>query len=370
MPQSSKHLIIGSLDAYSGKSTAVLGLAHCLQQQGLDIAYGKPLGTSVNNRLDSDSSPDTDADIDADVEFLAETLNLKADRLCPTLLMVTDETVEQYIGGAHRQDYGSALGAAMTHQTVPLVLLEGPGTLDEGYLYGLSLEQMAQAIDASIVLVIRFHSLRAIERLLAAKQRLGDRLVGVILNDVSSLHLPKVETLVKPLLENHGLPVVGVVPHNEVLKSVSVGELVTRLEAEVLCSKERMDLMVETLYIGAMNVNSALEYFRQGRNMAIVTGGDRTDLQLAALETSTQCLVLTGHIAPTPQILSRAEEMEIPILTVDLDTLSTVEIIEQAFGQVSLHDGIKREFVFQMGREEFYVDRLLDILHIPLPSLV
>lgn len=366
MPQTSKNLILGSLDSYSGKSTAVLGLAHCLQQRNIDIAYGKPLGTFT----DEDTVGTTGEILDPDVDFLVNTLNLGRDRLYPTLLMLNDATIEQSLLETTLPSYTAQLQDTLAQSTVPLVLLEGPGTLDEGHLYGLSLEQMAEATDAAVVLVIRFHSLRSVERLVAAKQRLGDRLIGVILNDVSSLHLPKIEARIKPFLERQGLPILGVIPHNEVLKSVSVGELVHRLDAEILCSKDRLDLMVETLYIGAMNVNSALEYFRQGHNMAIVTGGDRTDLQLAALETSTQCLILTGRVAPTPQILARAEEMEIPILAVDLDTLSTVEIIEHAFGEVRLHDGIKREYVFQLSSNSFDLDRLLSLLDIPLPSLV
>jgi len=40
-------------------------------------------------------------------------------------------------------------------------------------------------------------------------------------------------------------------------------------------------------------------------------------------------------------ILTKAEELEIPILSVDLDTLTTVEIVDRTFGQVRLHEPIK-----------------------------
>ena len=59
--------------------------------------------------------------------------------------------------------------------------------------------------------------------------------------------------------------------------------------------------------------------------MAVVTGGDRTELQMAALETSTHCLILTGRIPPKEIIIERAESLEIPVLSVDTDTLTTVE---------------------------------------------
>ena len=48
--------------------------------------------------------------------------------------------------------------------------------------------------------------------------------------------------------------------------------------------------------------------------MAVVTGADRTDIQLAALEASTQCLILTGLGDPLSQLIHRAEELEVPIL--------------------------------------------------------
>jgi hypothetical protein len=143
-----------------------------------------------------------------------------------------------------------------------------------------------------------------------------------------------------------------------------VGELVRQLKAEVLCRSDRLDLMVEELTIGAMNVNSALKYFRKANNMAVVTGGDRTDIQLAALETSTHCLILTGHFPPSPIILSRAEDLEIPILSVDLDTLTTVEIVDRAFGQVRLHETVKVECVRQMIAKHFDIQRLMSQLEL------
>ena len=51
---------------------------------------------------------------------------------------------------------------------------------------------------------------------------------------------------------------------------------------------EKDQLLVETLSIGAMGVNSAMEFLER-RNMAVVTGADRTDIQLD-LEASTPVL--------------------------------------------------------------------------------
>ncbi|NJR70464.1 MAG: phosphotransacetylase family protein, partial [Synechococcales cyanobacterium CRU_2_2] len=235
---------------------------------------------------------------------------------------------------------------------------EGPGTLDEGYLFELSLGHIAEALNASVLLVSRFSEPWSVDSILGAQQRLGDRVLGVVFNDVPTEHLDTVQFTIKPALEKRGICIFGIVPHSELLRSVSVAELVRRLNARVISSPERQNLMVESLCIGAMNVNSALEYFRKGHNMAVVTGGDRADLQLAALETSTQCLILTGSVEPRPDIVARAEEMEIPIISVDLDTLSTVEIIEKAFGEVRFHEQVKAQCISQMSSDHIEIERL------------
>jgi BioD-like phosphotransacetylase family protein len=68
----------------------------------------------------------------------------------------------------------------------------------------------------------------------------------------------------------------------------------------------------------------------------VFTGGDRTDLQAAALETSTTCLVLTGNLQPTSTIVKRAEELGVAILLVPDSTLEAVEKVEGVFGRTSL----------------------------------
>jgi uncharacterized protein len=346
-----KHLLIGSIESYSGKSATILGMAQQLRKHGLDIAYGKPLGTCL-----SQSQADT---IDEDVRFIGETLELAEDHLRPTLLSLDPETIHNRITGQDRKDYQQTLAKYNQMQGGDLVLLEGPGSLVEGRLFNLSLSQVADVLDAKILLIARYHSPLIVESLVIAQQQLGDRLAGLMINDIPIEQLSDVKSTIQPFLEEQGVPVLALLPRSQLLRSVSVQELVRQLDAEVLCRPDRLDLMVEELTIGAMNVNSALKYFRKANNMAVITGGDRTDIQLAALETSTQCLILTGHIPPSPAIKSKAEDLEIPILSVDLDTLTTVEIVDQAFGQVRLQETVKVECIRQMIAQHFDIDRLL-----------
>lgn len=350
VPKLTKYLLIGSTKAYSGKSAIALGMALALRAKGLAIAYGKPLGTCF-------SSEGAGAE-EEDVRFAVETLKLSESQIPSTLLSLDEETVHKRLRGEDKTDYRKSLAQYLQAPSGDLVLLEGPANLEEGSLFDLSLPQVAEAVDASVLLVVRPIDLY-VDDLLSAKQRLGSRLLGVVLNDVPSDKLESITGTVRPFLERRGIPVLGMLPRSALLRSVSVKELVHQLKAEVLCRPDRLDLMVETLTIGAMNVSSAMKYFRKARNMAVVTGGDRTDIQLAALESSTQCLILTGHLPPSPLVIGRAEEMEIPVLSVDLDTLTTVEIIDSTFGNVRLHERIKVECVTQLMAEHFDLDGMM-----------
>ncbi|MBD2101815.1 DRTGG domain-containing protein [Leptolyngbya sp. FACHB-261] len=368
MPQKlQRHLLIGSTEPYSGKSAVILGLASLLQDQSIDFAYGKPLGTCFQSQK-SPSSQFGQPLIEEDVLFMTTILNLGPERIRPTVLNLDEAAITAQLQGQDHADYPQRLAESWGEQlNGDLVLMEGPGDLDEGRLFDLSLSQVATRLQAQVLLVSRFRTIsRTVDPLLAAKQQMGEQLLGVVINDIPPDQLSTVENTVKPFLESQGIAVLGVLPANNLLRSVSVAELVRHLDAEVLCCGDRLDLMVENLTIGAMNVSSALKYFRRANNKAVVTGGDRTDIQFAALETSTHCLILTGHLPPPAVILQRAEELEVPILSVDHDTLTTVAIAEHTFGQVRVNETAKVQCIQQLMAQHFDLPRLLAQLGLEL----
>lgn len=104
---------------------------------------------------------------------------------------------------------------------------------------------------------------------------------------------------------------------------------------------EWCERQVEHLVIGAMGSAAALSHFRRRANKVVITGGDRADLQLAALETSTSALVLTGSIRPPATVLDKAEEQQVPVIIVSDDTLTTVERSERVFGHIRFKQASK-----------------------------
>jgi BioD-like phosphotransacetylase family protein len=352
---SAKRLLIASTEAYCGKSATILGLSHLSQIREISIGYGQPLATDLRENTKNLESAD-------DVKFLANTLKLSSKQVKPPFLSLDRHTVDRRLQGSDRRDYHQAVREYVNQIEGELIFLEGPSNLWEGSIFNLSVPEMAEAVDASILLVTRYHPLLLVGSLITAKKFLGDRLLGVVINDIPSVELSTAAETIKPYLENNQIPVLGMLPRDSILNSVSVREIATRLDAQVLCGSEHLDWMVESLSIGAMNVNSALGYFRQRENMAVITGGDRAELQMAALETSTHCLILTGRIPPKDIILERAESLEIPILSVDTDTLTTVEVVDNAFGKVPIYEAIKVRQIELLMQQHFEIDRLIKYL--------
>ena len=357
-------LLIGSCEPFSGKSAVVLGLAQQLRRRDVAFSFGKPLATCLDPE---EIHQPGDPLLDADVRFIGATVGLEASQLIPSLAVLEPASAAQRLLSGDLGPVGGVqtLKASLQEDGRGLVILEGAGRLSEGWLFGLGLVPLARALEAVVVLVHPWQDSRDVEPLLEAQGQLGPLLAGVVINGVPPDALASVKQDLTPALERIGLPVLGVMPRSPLLRSVTVEELSRRLQARVLCSRERLDLLVETLSIGAMNVNSAMEFFRRRRNMAVVTGADRTDIQLAALEASTQCLILTGVGEPLPQLLNRAEELEVPVLKVDHDTLTTVEVVEAAIGHVRLHEAVKATYAMRLVEENCHFERLFERLELP-----
>ena len=362
MANSSKRLLIGSTEAYNGKSTTILGIIHKLSQQGITTACGKPIGNVSDDSVIAIS--------DRNMAFLTDNLGLSIQQLQPPILNLNQAAIAKRLAAEDTEDYSQKLRDYVAQTDSEVVLLEGATTFWEGGLFEISMGEMAAAIDAPVLLVTRYDSLSLVANLLIAKKSLGNRLLGVVINNIPEADLATINEQIKPYLEKRHIAILGAIPQDRLLNSVSVRELSQRLNAKVLCCEDRLNLMVEGLTIGAMNVNSAIEYFRQKSNMVVVTGSDRRDLQMAALETLTNCLILTGHTPADPLILSRAEDLEIPILAVDSDTLTTVEIVDAAFGQVSINESIKVKRVIDLMADNFDFERLFKLLGIETPLTV
>lgn len=337
-----KSLYVTSVERYSGKTATCLALGMRFQADGYQVGYLKPL--SMQPYRISDPKTGAVHIADEDAAFVKEILELPVEPWELSPVVLTPEFLSDCLKSGQIPELMSKVKAAYTQEITgkDILLLEGGGSLREGYVVGLPTPEVAKQLTSQVLAVVRYRGeVQTLDDVLAAQLRLGKALCGVIVNRVPAEASRFVSELALPYIEKRGIPVFGVLPDLKSLSALTVSELIKVLDAEVLTRLTRQQAMVENLTVGAMTADTALSRFRKYSNKAVITGGDRTDIQLAALETSTTCLVLTGNLRPSPLVVKQAEEFGVAVLLVRTNTMETIEAIERVFGKTRLGEKAK-----------------------------
>jgi BioD-like phosphotransacetylase family protein len=227
---------------------------------------------------------------------------------------------------------------------------------------GLPTTEVAKALDSTALAIVRYpDQVRLIDDALTAQTRLGDTLCGILINRVPKEALQFVLEEAVPYLEKRGIQVFGVIVERSGLEALTVAELISAFEdARILTPSYDPNALVERLTVGAMTADAALSRFRKQTNKAVITGGDRADIQLSALETSTACLVLTGNLQPSPFIVKQAQDLGVAVILVPYTTMETVEALEAIFGKTRLGQVAKLQQYEALLAEYVDLPRLYD----------
>jgi BioD-like phosphotransacetylase family protein len=162
--------------------------------------------------------------------------------------------------------------------------------------------------------------------------------VGNLFNNISWPLVSKAKGVYAPILEKRGFPTLGVIPRRPEIASPTVEEFHNELGGEILACHNCLNLLVEDIMVGAMTLDGALRYLRRATDKAVIIGGDRADLALAALETSTSVLILTGGLYPDVKVLARAEEKGVPVILVHYDTYTAIEKLSRVTRHITAGD--------------------------------
>jgi BioD-like phosphotransacetylase family protein len=348
---------VASTETFVGKSALCAALLQQFQNAGYRVGYMKPVSVSA--------VPSETGAADEDAQLMRQLFDLPDSPETIAPVLATPRVIDGVLRG-QQTDFRPRMRQAYDRIAAErdVVVLEGVNTWAEGALLNLSAHDVSEMLDVPVLLVSRYHSIFAADAIISVHRYLGDRLIGVVLNQVLPDQVEFVKATMGPFLEQAGVPVVGVIPDDPRLEAVSVAELGEILGATVV-SQGDQNRLIEHLSVGAMGADTALQFFRRQPNKAVITGGDRADLQIAALETSTSCLVLTGNVRPAPAVLDRATQRNVPVLMVTGDTLSVVQRAEGLFGRMRFGRGDTHARFSQLAGENLDLQRLQQLLQLP-----
>lgn len=340
---------------FSGKSSMCVGVGKLFTEKGLKVGYMKPVGT-LPTRVGGITT-------DEDAQYISNILDVKEELeyICPIVLT-------QHFNREGLKDQSFSKGfvdlIAKAYERIQkgkdIVILEGAKSVEDGYFLGISSDKICEKLGARVIMVIKYSS-EIVDQILYSKEFLEDYMSGVIINWVPRSQMNYLEELIVPFLTKKGIEVFGYIASDMMLSSVSIKEMSELLGGQIICAEDKVNELVETFMVGAMGQEQALKFFRRKANKAVITGGDRADVQLAALETPTKCLILTGNFQPSTIVLGRAEELGVPMILVNYDTLTAVEKVGEIIGHVRFHEIKKIDKIVEVVREYIDINRLLEI---------
>jgi BioD-like phosphotransacetylase family protein len=317
-------LLVTSTEDGTGKTAIAVALAKRLQDSGESAGYMKPKGTRLESAVGKTR--------DEDPMLAREMLDLDAEMHTLEPVVYSPTFIHEAVRGRQNPDelrerieesFGE-LSAETDH-----MVIEGGGNLSTGGIVELTDVDVAELLDAEVVLVTRYERPDDVDEILAAAKTVGDRLAGILFNGVSPGDLDELTEDVIPFLEGRGFESLGVIPHDESLAGVTVDELAKQLGAKNLTPDVSGDVRIERFSVGAMGGEAALKQFRRLQNAAVITGGDRSEVQTAALQASgVSCLILTGGFRPSNAVLGEAADQNVPVLLVQTDTRATIDRTE------------------------------------------
>jgi len=341
--------MISSTDAFSGKSSLIIALGKILQERGYRVGYFKPFGIGkyVGREL-----------VEEDVSSIVSILKVddSLETICPVVIDRPYLEFEMKVEGIKKRILEAY---QRVREGKDVVLVEGALSYEVGKFVGLSDDEIARELNLNVVMVAKFDEF-VLDKIAMAKQVFGDRLKQVVLNFVSG-YMGRYIKYISEKLESIGVELAGAIPKDLFLSGTFLSEIVEVLNGRYLVEPKE-DVVIEQVLVGAMTAQSALEHFRRCKNCAVITGGDRSDIIVTALEVpNIKCLILTGNLEPPSVVLGIARSRGIPIVLVPYDTLTTVSLVNRVTGKGKMK-GRKVERIVEIVKEHVNVDRLVSLL--------
>jgi BioD-like phosphotransacetylase family protein len=296
------NLYVTSLVKGSGKTAVCAGIGQRLLNDGKKVGYLKIAAGGQDTNTEGN---------DSDAAFMQGILELQ-------------EPLEQIclnVGETGKPSDRIKKAVDQVAKSKDIVIIEGGNN-----------PEIAKALNARVIIVDTAVNSPG-EGLTSAGKAFGNLLLGVILNKVPASQVERIRSQAPAELIKEGISTLAVLPEDRVLFALTIGEVAAQVQGEFLNNSEKSEELVENLMLGAMTVDTGPLYYGLKDNKAVLLRSERSDMQLAALQTSTRCLVLSGKRELLPQVMNEAESKAVPVIQTDDDVAAVISSIEDALSR-------------------------------------
>ncbi len=347
-----------------GKTTTSLGLLSALQRIYPRIGYIKPVGQRF---VEIDEQK-----IDEDPVLMDRVFRLNCPLVDMSPIAVEPDFTRKYLQSANYDVLVKKIQKAFDRVAweKDFVLCEGSGHAGVGSVFDLSNARVAKILEAKVIIVSQGGIGKPIDEVClnqALFEKEGVQIIGVICNKVLPSKVDYVADFVRRGLKRKGLELLGVIPHQRILSSPTLGLIREELDAEMLNDSDQLQNLVDDVVVGAMGVHNAMRFFKRG--VLLITPGDREDIILAVATNlisqgheTMAGVVLTGNLRPGPSVLKVIREMPFPVLLAKDDSYEVASKVHDLIVKTRPGDAEKIALIRDIIAKNVDVNKILDAL--------
>jgi dethiobiotin synthetase len=360
-----RNLYIAASSQHVGKTTSTLGLVTAFQRMGIQVGYCKPVGQKFVDVKQ--------LRVDKDALLFSNVMHFPLDHAIHSPVILGPGATASYLDHPEKFDYRERIcyASSVLQASNELVIFEGTGHPGVGSIVGLSNADVAEMLDAAVVLVVEGGIGSTVDMLglcLARFRKNNIPIVGVIINKVHEDRTEKVRHYVGGVLDKLGIPLLGILPYDQSMILVLIKTVVEAIDGIVIYNEDRLYNKVQDIVAGSLIDKEDLK----GKDLLLVVSAMRVDAAIEKLEFLSHLvgqtesplsgIIATGHGAISDSSIEYIKKHRIPLIRTSLDTYGSVLKISRIEVKINKNTPWKVNRAIEMIEKNVDLSRLLQRL--------
>lgn len=323
-----KRIYVAATSQHVGKTTSTLGLVHALRKRDVNVGYCKPVGQQF---LDLENHQ-----VDKDAFLFSGVMDFELVSDIHSPVILGRGATADYLDDPSQKRYPEKILKAkeVLEDNYELVVYEGTGHPGVGSVCDLSNADVAELIDAEVILVVEGGIGNTIDKInlsLSLFRSKNIPILGIIVNKVRPEKLNKVKKYIKMYLDKQNLPLLGVIPYDKTMAYPLLHTVKSAISGEVMANVHNLNNQV------ANTIDSSLMELEELTNyehlMLIISSRKLAGAlkKMKEFETKNNFIksplsgiILTYHKFIDEESWQYINEHEIPVIHTQMDTYGAV----------------------------------------------